>query len=87
MIKHNRSETQSVDPGLVRCRWLRQAPLIANRDVVGPWEKFQVINNGDGSISLRANANGKFVTAENGGGSPLIATATRSAAPGKPSAS
>ena len=29
--------------------------------------------NADGSVSLLAKANGKWVTAENGGASPLIA--------------
>jgi hypothetical protein len=52
------------------------APLIANRTAIGPWETFQLIRNTDGSVSLRALANGRFVTAENAGAAPLIANRT-----------
>ena len=46
-------------------------PLIANRAAVGAWETFARVNNSDGTISLRATVNNKYVVAENGGrGSP-----------------
>ena len=54
----------------------RSSALIANRALVGDWERFQIVNNADGSLSLRANANGRYVTAENAGSSPLIANRT-----------
>jgi hypothetical protein len=47
--------------------------LIANRGAVGSWEVFTLVANPDGSVSLKAYINGKYVTAENAGGSPLIA--------------
>jgi beta-glucosidase len=47
--------------------------LIANRDAVGPWEIFDLIPSGDGTIGLRSNANGKYVTAEDVGAASLIA--------------
>jgi hypothetical protein len=49
------------------------SPLIANRTAVGTWETFDLISNADGSVSLRAHANGDLVTA---GASPLIANST-----------
>ena len=52
------------------------AALIANRAAVGQWETFALIRNPDGSISLRAAANGRLVTAENAGTAPLIANRT-----------
>jgi hypothetical protein len=51
-------------------------PLIANRTAVGAWETFQLIHNPDGSISLKAQADGDYVTAENAGAQPLIANRT-----------
>jgi hypothetical protein len=51
-------------------------PLIANRDAIGAWEQFDVIDAGSGSIALRAHANGKIVTAENAGAAALIANRT-----------
>ncbi len=48
-------------------------PLIANRTAIGPWETFQLVTNPNGSISLRAQANGQYVCAEGGGAQPLIA--------------
>jgi hypothetical protein len=47
--------------------------LIANRTVVGSWEKFDVTYLSGDRVQLKARANGKFVTAENAGASPLIA--------------
>jgi hypothetical protein len=41
--------------------------VVADRPTTGPpgaWEEFTVVNNDDGSISLKAKANGHFVTAE-----------------------
>lgn len=49
------------------------SPLIANRVSVGPWEKFTVVDAGNGLVALKATVNGKHVAAENAGGSPLIA--------------
>ncbi len=38
--------------------------LVATRDTCGgAWETFTIVNNGDGSISFRSHANGKYVTA------------------------
>jgi hypothetical protein len=51
-------------------------PLIANRTAVGLWERFDVIDAGNGDIALRAQANGRYVTAENAGADPLIANRT-----------
>jgi hypothetical protein len=53
-----------------------RSPLIANRTVIGSWERFRIITNADGSISLRAGVNDRLVTAENAGRSPLIANRT-----------
>jgi type 1 glutamine amidotransferase len=49
------------------------APLIANRDEVGPWERFDLVDVGGGDVALRARANGRYVCAEGGGTAPLIA--------------
>jgi hypothetical protein len=49
------------------------APLIANRNNVGAWEQFVVVDAGGGKIALRAVANNRYVCADNGGSSPLIA--------------
>lgn len=51
------------------------AALIANRPVTDAWETFDWIDNADGSISLKAHANGKYVDAANSTTS-LIADAT-----------
>jgi FtsP/CotA-like multicopper oxidase with cupredoxin domain len=39
----------------------------ANRNAIGPWETFGLINRGNGNVALRAS-NGQYVVAENGGG-------------------
>jgi hypothetical protein len=52
------------------------SPLIANRTAVGPWEQFDLLDQGGGTIALRAHANGLIVTADNAGTSPLIANRT-----------
>jgi GH25 family lysozyme M1 (1,4-beta-N-acetylmuramidase) len=49
------------------------SPLIANRTSIGAWERFYVVDVGNGYVALRSNVNGRFVTAENGGGSALVA--------------
>lgn len=39
-------------------------PLVANRDSYGgAWETFSVVNNNDGTISLKCGSNGKYVCA------------------------
>ena len=38
----------------------------ANRDRIGPWEKFQLIRNNDGTVSLKSH-HGKYVVAESDG--------------------
>ena len=48
-------------------------PLIANRAAAGGWEQFTVVDNGDGTVGLRAATNDLFVTAESAGAKPLIA--------------
>jgi hypothetical protein len=50
--------------------------LIANRASAGPWETFQLVSNGDGTVSFLATVNNRYVTAENGGAQPLIANRT-----------
>jgi hypothetical protein len=47
-------------------------PLITNRDVVGPWEQFEMVQNGDG-FAFKSIANGMHVCAEAGGSQALIA--------------
>ncbi|WP_399129468.1 fascin domain-containing protein [Actinacidiphila sp. ITFR-21] len=42
----------------------------------GPWETFQLVHNGNGTVSLKALANNLYVTADNAGASPLIADRT-----------
>jgi len=50
-------------------------PLIPNRDIVGTWEKFIVVNNADGTISFLSLANNKYVTADTNIGGRLVARA------------
>jgi parallel beta-helix repeat protein len=52
------------------------AALVANRQVVGAWEKFNVVDTAHQSRSLHAHADNRFVTAENAGKSPLVANRT-----------
>jgi hypothetical protein len=49
--------------------------VFANRPAVGDWEHWQLINNRDGSFSLRT-ANGHYLTAEGGGGRECNANRT-----------
>jgi hypothetical protein len=51
-------------------------PLIANRPVADGWERFDLIDNADGTVSLRAQVNTRYVGAPNGGASSLIADST-----------
>ncbi|WP_433214469.1 PKD domain-containing protein [Dactylosporangium sp. CS-047395] len=52
-------------------------PLSADRTTIGPWEKFHRVEWFNAGNSLRANANNRYVTADNGGNSPLIANRTQ----------
>ncbi|MFG1810485.1 xylosidase [Streptomyces sp. NPDC049040] len=52
------------------------SPLIANRTSVGPWEQFDLLDQGGGTVALRAHANSLYVCAGNAGASPLIANRT-----------
>jgi len=52
------------------------SPLIANRTAIGPWEKFDMVDEGNGNIALFAHADSRYVTAENAGASALIANRT-----------
>ena len=47
--------------------------LIANRTVVGPWERFAWQRLDGGRVAVRASINQQFVTAEAAGAQPLIA--------------
>ncbi len=49
------------------------AALIANRTVVGTWEKFDLVSLGYTTVALRARVNNRYVTATNAGAAPLIA--------------
>jgi hypothetical protein len=48
------------------------SPLIANQATASGWETFHLITNVDGTVSLLAEANNKYVTSNNGT-APLIA--------------
>jgi hypothetical protein len=50
--------------------------LIANRTAIGAWERFELISNGDFTVSLFALINRRYVTAENAGAAALIANRT-----------
>jgi hypothetical protein len=43
----------------------------------GDWELFQIKHNDDGTISLLAGANGKYICAQNGGGGKLTVDAVQ----------
>jgi hypothetical protein len=57
-------------------------PLIANRPVADAWETFDLIDNADGTVSLFAHANNKYVDAPSTTSS-LIADATTIGTPEK----
>ena len=42
------------------------APLICNKETIGAWEKFEVIDAGGGKIALKSE--GKYLSSENGNG-------------------
>ncbi|HEY0601810.1 MAG TPA: cellulase family glycosylhydrolase [Herpetosiphonaceae bacterium] len=50
--------------------------LIANRPTASGWEKFLVVNNPDGTISLMSLANNKYVSADLNQGGRLVAKAS-----------
>lgn len=50
--------------------------LIANRDAVGLWEQFLVVDAGNGLISLQAIVNNAYVCTEEAGALPMIANRT-----------
>ncbi|MCG8696463.1 MAG: T9SS type A sorting domain-containing protein, partial [Bacteroidales bacterium] len=55
---------------------ISNAPLEADRNNVDAWEKFDVVDAGDGNIALLANANGNYVCADksiNSGTPPVVA--------------
>lgn len=39
-------------------------PILANREAPSDWERFAMVANDDGTFSLRAHANGKYLSAE-----------------------
>lgn len=49
--------------------------VLANRDKIDEWEKFAFVENGDGTVSIKAKANGKFLTVEIHGDGRLDARA------------
>lgn len=59
-------------------------PLAANRNCIGLWEQYSLVNNSDGTISLRSFAkynyssadDFRYVIVSNDGNGPLIANAT-----------
>lgn len=52
-------------------------PLIANREVAGAAEQFEVVTMDAGYVALRARADHRFVCAERAGAAPLIANRTQ----------
>lgn len=51
-------------------------PLIANRDAVNHWERFKIIKNTDGTVSLWSMVNNRYVQANLGQNGLIIANAT-----------
>ena len=51
-------------------------PLVANRTAAGSWERFRLVVNAGGTLSLLAAVNNRFVTAENAGAQPVVANRT-----------
>ncbi|UOF15599.1 hypothetical protein IEQ11_02725 [Lysobacter capsici] len=49
-------------------------PLIANRDALGPWERFDMVDAGGGDIALLSHTNAKFVTVDATRQNALIAS-------------
>lgn len=50
------------------------SPLVANRTSVAEWEKFKIVPNPDGTVSLLSQANNKYVSADLNQGGKLIAS-------------
>jgi hypothetical protein len=48
------------------------SPLVANRDVIGPWEQFLLVEHGPGKVALQAT-NGKYVGRVAGATGELLA--------------
>ncbi|HPL21951.1 MAG TPA: hypothetical protein PLY74_13315, partial [Methanothrix soehngenii] len=46
--------------------------VVANRNAIGAWETFKLIDRGNGNVALQA-ANGQYVCAEGGGGGAVVA--------------
>ena len=46
--------------------------VVANRNAIGAWETFNLIDRGNGNVALQA-ANGQYVCAEGGGGHQVVA--------------
>lgn len=46
--------------------------VVADRDEIGPWEAFKVIDQGNGYVALQAHT-GKYLCAEDGGGDDVVA--------------
>ncbi|MEI6105171.1 MAG: SdrD B-like domain-containing protein [Methanothrix sp.] len=46
--------------------------VVANRNAIGGWETFKLIDRGSGNVALQA-ANGKYLCAEGGGGGAVVA--------------
>ncbi|MCF3133156.1 fascin domain-containing protein [Streptomyces olivochromogenes] len=49
-------------------------PLRANRTAIGPWEKFTLVDNDDGRVSLQSGHTGKYVAAQEGNTASLVAS-------------
>lgn len=52
-------------------------PIFANRDRVADRERFVILRNSDGTVSLKAKANGKYLTALINDGGRLVALADK----------
>jgi Fascin domain len=50
--------------------------VVANRDRIGPWETFELINLAGNKVALKV-ANGQYVCAENSGGQEVVANRDR----------
>ncbi|WP_433217510.1 GH25 family lysozyme [Dactylosporangium sp. CS-047395] len=48
-------------------------PLIANRDAVGAWEQYDLVDLGGDEVGLRSHSNGRYVSADAAGNGALIA--------------
>jgi len=55
---------------------LSRCQVLAAGAAVGPWETFRLVTNGNGTVSLLAVVNNRYVCAENAGAAALIANRT-----------